>query len=273
MSEPRNDQRSAAIPFIDCHVHAEQAAPGGAARTEPPVPSYRARGAEAVVLIEPLDQCVAAAREHGPFVIPVARIDMDRARPRVIRECLGKGCRGIKFINPRAPYGDRRYWPLYEALQEAGSTAVFHTGYLTSAFATPRHPGSMEYMRAAQVDVVARRFPRLSILMAHFSNPWWEEGWKVMWSNPNVHADLSGGTAIHRSLAMWAETFAPNGGVHESIERLCFATDVTVFDAEGYPFDEYVSFYTRLFDRIGLDQAARDRVMRGNARRLFGIPG
>jgi uncharacterized protein len=255
--------------FIDCHVHGNpEVTAADAARMRK---EYEKRGAEAIVLIEPLQRCRAAIERFGDFVIPVAWIDMDTAGPRLIEECLDRGCRGIKFIDPDAPYGDERYWPLYEALEERGRVAIFHTGYLAPQFSTKRSPSNIERMRAAQVDVVARHCPRLRILMAHFSNPWWEEGWKIMWSSPHVYADLSGGTAIHRSMSMWAEMFAPDGVVHEgSIRKLCFGTDVECFGGEAYPFEEYLARYRQLFDRIGLSSPLVERILRGNARELFG---
>ena len=121
---------------------------------------------------------------------------------------------------------------------------------------------------------VARRFPDLKILMAHFSNPWWEEAWKISWSHPNVYADLSGGTAIHRATRMWAECFAPDGELLESsVRKLCFASYVRYFEQGAYPFEPYVAFYERVLERIGAPEALKARVYRGNARALFGLEG
>ena len=90
----------------------------------------------------------------------------------------------------KTDYSDERYWPLYEILLQRKAVAVFHTGYLGFSGTEPEIPPiEMADMRAAHIDAVARRFPTLKIVMAHFSNPWWEEAWKVSWSNPNVYAD------------------------------------------------------------------------------------
>jgi len=195
---------------------------------------------------------------------------MDAADAAEVERCVRAGCAGIKFIRPAAPYGDERYWPLYEALENMQKTAVFHTGYLGQREREPK-PVWMEHMRPAQVEVVSRRFTGLPILMAHFGNPWWEEAWKVSWTKPNVYADLSGGTAIHRSLTMWAETFCPDGALLESsVRKLLFASDVRYF-RDDYPFEPYLAFYDRLYDRIGLSLELREVVNRGNARRLFGL--
>jgi predicted TIM-barrel fold metal-dependent hydrolase len=227
------------------------------------------RGIDAVVLIEPLERLQRAMDRFGDFVIPVARIEMDLATPDEVRACIDAGCRGIKFIRPKAPYGDRRYWPLYARLEELDRAAVFHTGYL-GFHGRELEPVRFQDMRAAQIDVVARRFPDLRILMAHFSNPWWEEAWKVSWANHNVYADLSGGTAIRRSLTMWADLFAPDGELMEgSVAKLCFASDVGYFGE--HRFAPYIDFYERLFDRIGVPGALREQVNRGNAARLFAL--
>jgi predicted TIM-barrel fold metal-dependent hydrolase len=157
---------------IDAHAHGDPSAL--AADPIQYVDACRERGIEAVVLIEPLETCSRAVERFGDFCIPVARIDIDRDGPDIVSRCIDAGCPGIKFIRPAAPYGDERYWPLYAKLEALGATAVFHTGYL-GFHGREARPVHMEHMRAAQIDVVARRFPELKILMAHFSNPWWEE--------------------------------------------------------------------------------------------------
>jgi hypothetical protein len=130
----------------------------------------------------------------------------------------------------------------------------------------------MAHMRAAQIEAIARRFPDLTILMAHFSNPWWEEAWKVSLSTPNVYADLSGGTAILRATRMWADMFAPDGKLLEaSVRKLCFASDVHYFRPDDFAFERYIDFYERIFDAIDLPAPLQDLVNRGNARKLFGL--
>jgi len=254
---------------IDCHVHGDPNNVEG--DPEAYVESCRKRGIEAIVLIEPLDRCLEAVKKFGDFIIPVARVDMNASGGKEVEECIRAGCKGVKFIRPFKPYGDKRYWPMYEKLEELNALAVFHTGYLYFSEREER-PVWMEHMRAAQVEVVARRFPELKILMSHFSNPWWEEAWKVSWTTKNIYADLSGGTAIHRSTRMWAEMFAPDGVLLESsIRKLCFASDVMYFNEGFFPFEPYITFYENIFNKIGLSKELRELVNRGNAKALFGL--
>lgn len=253
---------------IDCHVHGDPNDIKG--DPEAYVESCRKRGIEAIVLIEPLDRCLEAVKKFGDFIIPVARVDMDASGGKEVEECIKTGCKGIKFIRPSKPYGDEIYWPMYEKLEELNAVAVFHTGYLLFRERENR-PVWMEHMRAAQVEVVARHFPDLKILMSHFSNPWWEEAWKVSWTRENIYADLSGGTTIHRSTRMWAEMFAPDGLLLESsIRKLCFGSDVPYFYEDVFPFEPYIAFYENIFKKIGLSKELRELVNRGNAKALFG---
>jgi predicted TIM-barrel fold metal-dependent hydrolase len=253
---------------VDAHVHGDPADWPGDPRAY--IEDCRAQGIEAVVLIEPVERCVAAVERFGDFIIPVARIPMDASSAADVRAALGAGCKGIKFIRPAEPYGDPVYWPLYEEVSAQGAVAVYHTGYLGFR-AREERPVHISHMRAAEIDVIARRFPEMRILMAHFSNPWWEEAWKVSWAHENVYADLSGGTAYRRAIRMWADTFAPDGEIIEgSIHRLCFASDVHYF-GETHRFQGHVAFYERLFEAIDLPEDVREMVNRGNIRRLFGL--
>lgn len=254
---------------IDAHVHGDPDEFTGDPKGY--VEECRGLGVEAVVHIADLEQCVKAVEKFGgDFVIPVVRIAMNAGTVREIEASARAGAKGIKFIRPEAPYANPRYWPLYDKVLELGLAAVFHTGYLGDKGSDRDRPVRMEDMRPAQIETISRRFPDLRIVMAHFGNPWWEEAWKVCHTKKNVYADLSGGTALLRSTAMWAETFAPDGKLlGQTVRKLMFASDVSYF-CEGPPeVAPYFEFYDRVFDRIGLDEAQREWTNRGAARMLF----
>lgn len=253
---------------IDSHAHGDPAQ-----WTEAPelyIDQMRQAGIDRLLLIANLECCREGMKRFGDFVIPVFTVEMDRAGVREIEEGIHAGCKGVKFIKPRVPYSDERYWSLYETLEKLGVPAVFHTGYLMMFEKREMHPIHMEHMRAAEICAISRRFTDLKILMAHFSNPWWEEAWKVSTSCPNVYVDLSGGTAFRRAIRMWAEMYAPDGTLlSESISKLCFGTDTHYFHELPHKFGTYITFYDKLFDAIGLDAAMREQVNSGNIRKLF----
>ena len=230
----------------------------------------RAHGVAGALLIEDPDPCRVAFTALPDFIIPLPWVDIDKVTVKEIHDCFDWGAKGIKFIDPQFSYGDTRYDPLYRAILERGGVCMFHTGYL-SGVAIKSRPTDITLMRPAAVDCMARRFPKLSILMAHFGNPWWEEAWKITWSNRNVYSELSGGTARRRSMRMWEDIFCPNGNLDTAtLNRLLYATDVEIFEAPGKEgFDLYFEFYDQLFDVIKAPEELREKINRGTAIELF----
>jgi predicted TIM-barrel fold metal-dependent hydrolase len=256
---------------IDAHVH------GDISKLTVSPADYaaqcRKRGVERVVLIANPEPTLEAYKALPDFVIPVPWVDIDKVTAKDVHDHIDAGALGIKFIDPQFSYGDTRYDPLYRAISERGKVAMFHTGYLGLGVFQKSRPTDITFMRPAAVDSLARRHRDLKILMAHFGNPWWEEAWKITWSNPKVHAELSGGTAYRRSLLMWRETFAPNGELDvETFSKILYASDVRVFGEPGKEgFEPYFAFYDKLFDAVGAPDDLREKVNRGNALELFGL--
>ena len=255
---------------IDSHAH------GHAINLTVGVKKYvercRNEGIDGLVLIAEPEPLFESKKKMGSFVIPVAIIEMDRASVGDIHQLFDRGASGIKFIRPKHPYGDERYYPLYEAIKERDGVAVFHTGYLMhDPDYSPRYRVKLDDMRSWHIDTIERWVPHLRVLMAHFGNPYWEECWKIAWSHPTVYADLSGGTAITRSMQMWREMFAPNGDLmEECLSKVCFGTDSSYF-GEQHSCQPYIDFYERLFDEVGAPPELREKVNAGNILSLFNI--
>lgn len=242
------------------------------------IEEHRERGIERVLLLDPPETVFQMEEWFGDFVVPIPSVDVDKITPAEVEHLLSRGARGIKFIAPMHSYGDGRYFPVYEVIRDAGALAVFHTGYLAGGLFVPGAALGREdfvditHMRPAAVDRVARAFPDLKILMAHFGNPWWEEAWKMISSHPNIYADFSGGTAYRRSLAMWREMFAPNGQLDTAaVGKLCFATDsgYFVFGESGYL--PYAEFYERFYEELGVPAELRHKIDRENIIGLAGL--
>ena len=277
---------------IDAHSHAMHANRDAQGRFRPPVTAawrptewdaqelvrqHRERGLERVLLLDPPEAVFQMHEWFPDFVVPIPMVDPDALTPAEVDRLLSRGAPGLKFIAPMHPYGDNRYLPLYEVLRDRRAVAVFHTGYLADALFTPGSAlGRADYvdithMRPATVDRIARAFPDLKILMAHFGNPWWEEAWKMISSHPNIYADFSGGTAYLRSLNMWREIFAPNGRLDTvAVGKLCFGSDTTHLVPNQYDFLRYVDFYERFYEALQVPAELRQKVDRENVLALLG---
>ena len=105
------------------------------------------------------------------------------------------GVQGFKFHPTMQGFfpNDRLAYPLYEAIQETGKPALFHTGQ-TGVGSGMRAGNNMrlKYSNPMHLDDVAVDFPDMTIIMAHPSFPWQEEALAVANHKPNVFIDLSG---------------------------------------------------------------------------------
>jgi predicted TIM-barrel fold metal-dependent hydrolase len=237
----------------------------------------REYGIEKVVLLDPPETTFKLKGMFKDYVIAVPMMDMDDSTPDMINGLFKKGAVGIKFIAPTKSYGDDSYFPLYDAISANHGLAVFHTGYVLAGRFEPGCWDSRKRiiditdMRPSALDRVARAFPDLKILMAHFGNPWWEEAWKIMCSHRNIYADLSGGTAYSRSMSMWKDIFAPNGKLDTvAVSKLCFGTDSQSFIPGRYGNEAVYKFYDQLYEILKVPVELQEKVNRGNILDLVG---
>lgn len=278
---------------IDAHAHGMHADMGPHGIRVPPlrhgwvagpqtpeqhIQGSRERGVEQVLSLDPPHVCFELRRIFGEYIVPVPMVDMDKISPEEIDQLLSQGAAGIKFICPMHSYGDNRYFPLYDTILQRQALAIFHTGYLSDTLFQPgRLLGREDYvdithMRPAAIDRIARVFPDLKILMAHFGNPWWEEAWNVIHSFPNVYADLCGGTGHKRPMEMWKMIFTHGGKPdYANIAKLCYASDCSFCFQGLYEFTPYIEFYERFFEALNVPAELREKVNWENIRRLTTI--
>jgi predicted TIM-barrel fold metal-dependent hydrolase len=286
----------AALKAIDMHVHVEQDADGHLAldsqlmdasaayfksdqnRTptvEYIAEYYRQREMAAVVftvdahhaLGHPAlssEQIADAAAEHSDVLIPFGSVDphdpaaIDRAR----RLVTGHGVRGFKFhpsLQAFAP-DDERHYPLYEAIQELGVPALFHTGQTGIGAGLPGGRGiKLRYSDPMLLDDVAADFPDLTIILAHPSVPWQDEAISIATHKANVHIDLSG----------WSPKYFPPELVRAARSflrhKVMFGSDFPVITP-----DRWLSDFETL---DGIKPETRELILKTNAARLLGLDG
>ena len=86
---------------------------------------------------------------------------------------------------------NRKFYPIYEAIAEAGVPALFTPaagmvrGYLVGT-------DKLRYSDAMLLDDVAADFPELTIVMAHPAVPWVDSQIAIATHKTNVYIDLSG---------------------------------------------------------------------------------
>ena len=144
------------------------------------------------------EEVAEIAAANSDVLIPFASIDPWKGKMGVRearRLMQDYGIRGFKFHPTFQGFyaNDRMAYPLYEAIEENGGIALFHTGQ-TGVGSGMRGGNGMrlKFSNPMYMDDVAVDFPDLKIILAHPSFPWQEEALAVAQHKPNVYIDLSG---------------------------------------------------------------------------------
>jgi predicted TIM-barrel fold metal-dependent hydrolase len=282
--------------YIDAHTHGAHAGRDAAGKLVPPLmtawvmskmtPEEYIKWSfdlniEKVVLLDPPDVTFELKKIFGAYVIPVPQVDMDNTTPEEIDRLFQRGAVGIKFISPAKSYGHDSYFPLYDVISARCGLAFFHTGFLGLEIYEPGGlHGRSTYtditdMRPAALDRIARAFPGLKIMMAHFGMPWWEEAWKICSSHKNIYADLSGATCCRRSMDMWAQILSPNGKLDTTVVgKICFGTDCQFFaDYDKAGILNMIDFHVRLMERLKVPEELKKKIYRDNILALTSLNG
>ncbi|MFJ6409946.1 amidohydrolase family protein [Streptomyces hydrogenans] len=282
-----------ALVAIDMHAHAEVSAKGGASLSaeldaaagayfkaehrHPTLPEiaayYRERSMACVVFTVdaesatgtppvPNEEIAEAAAENPDVIIPFAGVDpfKGKAAVRQIRRLVEEfGVKGFKFhpnLQAFHPH-DRMAYPLYEAIEDAGAIAVFHTGQTGIGAGAPGGGGiRLKYANPMEVDDVAADFPGMRIVLAHPSFPWQDEALAVATHKPNVHIDLSG----------WSPKYFPPQLVRYANsllqDKVLFGSDYPLLTPDRWLAD---------FAGLPLKDEVRPKILKGNAARLLGL--
>lgn len=214
---------------------------------EPPIPN------------DYIAQCVA---KYPKQFTGFGSVDPNKGRIAVkeAERCVRDlGLRGFKFHagSQRFYANDRRYYPLWEKMQELGTIALFHSGTTGVGAGTPGGGGiKLDYMKPIPyMDDVAADFPGLTILMAHPAFPWQDEQLAMLIHKPNVFMDMSGWSPKYFSplLVQYAKTIAQ--------DKVMFGSDYPAINTERWLAD---------FETLGIDdEAVRRKIFFENAKRVL----
>lgn len=199
------------------------------------------------------------ADEHPDVIIPFASVDPHggRREAREVQRLADRGAQGFKFHpSSQAFYpNDPDVYPIYEAIEESGTIALFHSGHTGAGAGRPGGVGiRLKYANPMHVDDIAVDFPEMRIVLAHPSFPWQDEALSVALHKPYVYIDLSG----------WSpKYFPPNLVQHARTllkHKMLFGTDYPVITPERWMRD---------FEKLGFNEDVTKLIMRDNAAKLL----
>ena len=174
------------------------------------------------------------------------------------------GFRGVKLLPVNRCYrlSDPACRPFFEKASELGANIIVHYGV------TVDPGGDLRYADPTELSPVARDFPDLTFVVAHFGAGYLDQVLKVGYQCPNVCVDSSGTNnwmdfmAYPLTLAQVFERTVTALGP----ERVLFGTDSNTTTR----YRTWIAYaQRRTLEEIGLSEADRDLVLRGNAVRIF----
>ena len=225
---------------------------------------------------------VTRAIERFPeLFVGLYGIDLDNEGPEAVHEAAARGFRGLKVILPKKRYDDPSYFPIYEAAEEHGFAALFHTGVVGGGAdyrvqdpfdaeliarvqqweQRSRGAGmSSAHMEPIYLDTLAMTFPELKIIGAHLGIGYYDIAAHVARWRRNVFFDISGGEMVRRH--MIERKLVPSEISHF---KLLYGSD------NNDRFEDEIRDWQTMFDLLRLSEDERERIMYGNAARLFGM--
>ncbi|MDP3685371.1 MAG: amidohydrolase family protein [bacterium] len=125
-------------------------------------------------------------------------------------------------------------FPMYEYCQKKRKTVMFHTGILMTG-----RGGRLKQVHPLEIDEVAYRFPNLTIVMAHFGNPWIMDCAAVVAKNKHVYTDVSAFFTENSSIGSEEqEDFVRRMGEFKrfvgDVKKCLFGTDWPLYSQKRY---------------------------------------
>lgn len=201
----------------------------------------------------------------GGHVHALCYIDpRDPRAPVLLEEEMAAGFRGVKLLPVNRCYrlSDPACRPFFEKAAELKANLIVHYGVSVD-------PGAdLRYADPLDLSPVARDFPELTFVIAHFGAGWFEEVLKLAYARENVCVDSSG-TNNWRDFMPYELTlediFRRSIGALGA-RRILFGTDSNT----TAPYREWIKYQqVRTLEEIGLSDEERDLVLRANAARIF----
>lgn len=229
----------------------------------------------AFLLVPPsdMDTAVPFIHAHPDRFVGFAEIDLDS--PHAIEDidlAHEAGFRGIGELEyVLHNYDDPVYFPIYKRAERYHMIALFHTGIVNREHPNVSMDVSIARMQVTRLDLIARMFPKLTVVAAHMGNPDYAWGAEIARWNPNFYVDLSGSSLLKKqndytffkSIFWWSGVVSPHTpkSEHSAFEKLVFGSDV--FGGELEEFDRELKRYHEMLDACGVSQQSQAMIFSG----------
>jgi uncharacterized protein len=213
----------------------------------------------------PNDEIVKLCRRSGGMLAPVITAEPTVKGVKAAVKLAEENKREVKAFKVRLGYVKATaeslvFESLYDFAEAEGLPVLFHTG--DTAFST----GDLARCHPLTLDGLANKRERLTMVLCHFGNPWFEDVAELIYKHPNVYTDISGLTTGGAYAEKYAEWLAKK--ISEAIyfaagaEKIIFGTD--------YPVTRH-SQTLALVRRLEVDEQDKEKILFHNAARVFNL--
>lgn len=184
--------------------------------------------------------------------------------PALLEREMAAGFKGVKLypVNRSFHLSDPATRPFWDKAAELGAAITIHYGV------TVDPQGDMRFADPTDLSPVARDYPDMPFVIAHFAAGYLHEALRVAYQCKNLCLDTSGtnnwmdydpgSTTLSRVFERALVALGP--------ERLLFGTD----SGTTAPYRKWIAFQQRrILEELGLSDRDRDLVLRANAIRIF----
>jgi len=204
-------------------------------------------------------------KKYPDRFIGLGVINLGRDNSEKVHKLHKLGFRGLKVTRPLNNYDADEYLPIYREAEELGMPILFHTGLILVTPYDGEDDVSSERMRPILIDRVARKFPKLKIVLAHLGVPWFEETATLARFHDNIYVDITG------SSFGWRNRMCPNDFQklfywENAFDKIIFGTDV-----HADQINEAYQDHKRICNLLNLSKETQTRIFNGNAAELLGL--
>ncbi len=190
----------------------------------------------------------------------------DPSAPALLEREMAAGFRGVKLypVNRCFRLSDPACRPFFEKADELGANLIIHYGV------TVDPTGDLGYANPIDLSPVARDFPNLQFVIAHFGAGWLDDVLRLAYQCKNVCVDTSGTNN-------WMDYYVPKMTLTDVFERALMALgpERILFGTDSGTTTPYRTWIRhmqqRTIEEMGLSDGDRDLILRGNAARIFRI--
>ncbi|MCH7760523.1 amidohydrolase [candidate division TA06 bacterium] len=215
---------------------------------------------------EELEEFVRFAPDR--FVGFIGLNPLDPESPELLERFVNeKGFRGLKLYPLTQKYHvyEERVYPMYEKARKLRIPVLIHMGISIA------YTADLRYANPIDLQPVARDFPDLNIIVAHFGAGFMQESLLLCYHCANVYFDTSGSNIWMKylpypiTLKEVFQKFLENA----TSDRILYGTDSSTFP-RGYRRD-LLDLHLSTFRELKLPEEEIQKIFGGNIARLVGI--